>query len=81
MRCRACMDSSGPWCLCALCEQCISLGVDHHPRCPDVCHVWTLHDVECIGCRECDDITCQRCGRCQDCAPRKCAGMWTATWA
>lgn len=36
MRCRACMDSSGPWCLCALCETCIDAGAQHKSPCHDV---------------------------------------------
>lgn len=36
MKCRACMGSGGPWCMCALCEECIDRGVNHHPLCHDV---------------------------------------------
>lgn len=36
MKCRACMGSGGPWCMCALCDECIRNGVNHHPLCPDV---------------------------------------------
>lgn len=30
------MDSSGPWCMCLLCETCIDAGVNHNRRCLDV---------------------------------------------
>lgn len=36
MRCRACMDNSGPWCLCALCGACIDAGAQHKSPCHDV---------------------------------------------